>query len=112
MKINIEEKAMKFARQWCDLNNWEWPDDLDGKPDGFDKMSAEEKHKVIRPIMDDIDKTISELCHINSWYVTNYYWNCYHREDALSHDAWIKWILFGKVTVNGEDHYIDYGDNP
>lgn len=25
----------KLARWYCTLNNWEWPDDLQGKPDGW-----------------------------------------------------------------------------
>ena len=37
--IKRKYKCLTLARQWCDLNCFEWPDDIDGKPKGYDEMT-------------------------------------------------------------------------
>ena len=37
----MEETSIeKLARWVCTLNNWEWPEDLEGKPNGWENFSA------------------------------------------------------------------------
>ena len=44
-----------LARIGHELSYRNWPDDLPGKPEGWDSMTADEKHGWIRPIKDYID---------------------------------------------------------
>lgn len=42
------------------LNVWEWPDELPGRPEGWDEMSDDEKYDWINPILKMIKIIIGE----------------------------------------------------
>ena len=97
MTLSFKDKIIQLARQHCELNSWEWPDDLDGEPLGFDKLqNIDEMHDVIHPIMENIEEEIYSLTHIDPWLITNYYWNCYYNGKQTAED-WLDWIFFGKI---------------
>jgi len=60
------EEIEKLARWHNTLNHWKWPEDLPGKPEGFDELpafyfggdikniSSPTKHIFIRGLMDNI----------------------------------------------------------
>jgi hypothetical protein len=38
MNIDYNQSVETLARWYCTLNHWEWPKDMPGKPDGFEKL--------------------------------------------------------------------------
>lgn len=100
MKLDFKERVMRLARQSCELNCWKWPDDLDGESLGFDECNCYQKHEAIRPAMEKIEREIEEITHLPAWYTVNYHWNCFFRDDPLTPQQWIEWVLFGKVGTS------------
>lgn len=98
--MNIEERVMTLARQHCQLNTHEWPEDYEvEKPENPDVLKT-----AWRREMDRIDTEIGRLTAIDPWLVTSYYWNCvYEPSKTLTPEEWIKWIFFGKVTSKDQD---------
>jgi hypothetical protein len=86
----------KLARWWNTLNNWEWPDDLPGKPDGFDDMVwwvdsdspfCPNKNDWISKIMNSIEKRIGHKNCLKWHHVHNMKWT------IDEHENW--WKEFG-----------------
>ena len=103
---------MRLARQWCELNDWSWPDDLSGEPLGYENASSDQKHSAVRFSMKMIESEIYKLTYIDPELITNYYLNCYYLDDANTPQEWIEWIFFGKLPNSGkcmkENEYCGY----
>ena len=96
---DIETRCMTLARQYCELNLFQWPDDYPGKPENWDNMTEKEKYENgdISTAMRHISKLIEMESGVDSWYITNYYWNCYFRENKLTPEEWIEFAFFRSV---------------
>lgn len=82
------------ARQWCELNSWEWPTDLEGKPENWDLLPAWDndktvvtKYKLNSKIMDELKSKAGEkLC--------SEYWHLYVIGHSKLEFEW--WWLYTK----------------
>lgn len=50
----------KIPAVWCSLNHGEWPQILEGKPDGWDDMSFEEQYPVLEDLFHCLETTASK----------------------------------------------------
>lgn len=81
----------KIPEVWCSLNHGEWPQILEGKPDGWDDMSFEEQYPVLDDLFHCLETTASKkeiLRYVNTvrepWMTNAQYddlWDSRVRED-------------------------------
>ena len=84
----ISEK--RLGQVYCNLNCWRWDDLLGPKPEGFDFMSHDEKHRVINPAFNLILSILGETAANKWWWIL---------ELGRSEQDWVAWRL-------GDDRYL------
>lgn len=95
--LKKKDEILTFAHRWCDLNCWIWPDEIDGKPEGYDEMPDSQKYVFNHPKMIDIENHIKELTRTNPDIVISWYWNCIYAND-LTTEEWFENYFFGSIA--------------
>ena len=61
-----EEK--KLAKIWCELNRWNWPEELNHtKPNRFDELNMITKYEIVYPMMSLIQMQIGVKLCLEEW---------------------------------------------
>ena len=83
--MNLDEAklgpAERLALAAYRMNCWQWDDMFGEKPDGFDRMTIDEKNKFIHPQFMQIDELLGDV----------YLGRCFWIFDGKTEAEWLEW---------------------
>lgn len=85
MKDIDESKLSPVERlglAYCRLNCWIWDELVGDKPDGFDRMTSDEKRGYIEPWLNRIEQTLGEPYTDRCWWIY---------EMGKTEEEWLEW---------------------